>query len=147
MDTLFHHILVPVDFTSKNHAALSAAEQLAKQNAARISLLHVIEFIDFPEDDEITDFYDKLRARSATELDKLVSHLDPSVDVTVDTIVSHRAHGIVTYAVDNSIDLIVMSSHPIDPERRGGWGTISYQVSALCHCPIMLVKQPAKEAN
>jgi len=141
MNNLFQHILVPVDFTPKNQAALSVAEQLAVQNAARVSLLHVIEFIDFPEDDEISDFYDKLRVRSTSQLDKLVSGLDPSIDVTIDTIVSHRSQGIVTYAIDNSVDLIVMSSHPIEPSRRSGWGTISYQVSALCQCPIMLVKQ------
>ncbi len=141
MDTLFQHILVPVDFTPKNEAALSAAEQLARQNAARLTLLHVIEFIDFPDDDEISEFYDKLRERSSTELEKLTRTLNPDVEVAAETIVSHRSRGIVTYAMENQIDLIVMSSHPIDLDRRAGWGTISYQVSALCQCPIMLVKQ------
>lgn len=141
MDTLFQHILVPVDFTPKNQAALSAAEQLARQNGARLTLLHVIEFIDFPDDDEISEFYDKLRERSSVELDKLVHSLNSDVDVAVETIVSHRSGGIVSYAIENQVDLIVMSSHPIDLEQRVGWGTISYQVSALCQCPIMLVKQ------
>lgn len=140
MDTLFQHILVPVDFTPKNQAALSAAEQLARQNGARLTLLHVIEFIDFPDDDEISEFYDKLRERSSGELDKLVHSLNSNVDVAVETIVSHRSRGIISYAIENQVDLIVMSSHPIDLERRAGWGTISYQVSALCQCPIMLVK-------
>jgi len=140
MDTLFQHILVPVHFTPKNQAALSAVEQLARQNGARLTLLHVIEFIDFPDDDEISEFYDKLRERSSGELDKLVHSLNSDVDLAVETIVSHRSRGIVSYAIENQVDLIVMSSHPIDLERRAGWGTISYQVSALCQCPIMLVK-------
>ena len=143
METVFKHILVPVDFTEKNTAAIAAAAQLARQCDARISLLHVIEFIDFPDDDEITSFYDKLRDRSESELEKLLTLFDEDeFDVTVETIINHRSKGIVSYAVDNDVDLIVMSSHPIDPKRSEGWGTISYQVSAVCHCSIMLVKQP-----
>ncbi len=144
MDTVFNHILVPVDFTAKNQAAIAAARQLARQSGARVSLLHVIEFIDVPEDDEeISSFYDKLRARSQRELDKLLTMFTgDDCEVTVETVINSRSKGIVLYAGENDVDLIVMSSHPIDPDKRsGGWGTISYQVSAFCHCSIMLVKQ------
>ena len=147
MNSLFQHILVPVDFTPKNQTALSAAEQIAIQNGASVSLLHVIEFIDFPDDDEIADFYAKLQSRSAEELDKLVDQLDSEINPTVETIINYRSEGIVAYALENAVDLIVMSSHPIDPKRRIGWGTISYQVSALCHYPIMLVKQPSERST
>ena len=144
METLFNHILVPVDFTEKNLAAIAAAGQLARQCDARVSLLHVIECIDFPDDDEIASFYEKLRERSENELDKLLELFSKEdFDVTVETMINNRVKGIVLYAAQNDVDLIVMSSHPIDPSiRSDGWGTISYQVSALCHCSIMLVKQP-----
>lgn len=142
MEAMFNHILVPVDFSEKNEVAIAAAQELAKQNAARVSLLHVIEFIDFPDDDELSDFYAKLRARSDQELDQLLNLFDnDSLDVSVETIINNRVKGIAMYAADNNVDLIVMSSHPIQPEKRGqGWTTISYQVSAICHCSIMLVK-------
>ena len=71
MESVFNHILVPVDFTEKNLPAIAAATQLAQQSDARITLLHVIEFIDFPDDDEIATFYDKLRERSEEELETL----------------------------------------------------------------------------
>jgi nucleotide-binding universal stress UspA family protein len=145
MENLFSHILVPVDFSEQNLAAIAAAMQLARHNDARITLLHVIEFIDFPEDDEIAGFYEKLRARSERELDRLQATVgERDVQVRVDTIINHRSRGIALYAVDNQVDLIVMSSHAVNPVRGGeGWGTISYQVSALCPCSIMLVKPPA----
>lgn len=145
METLFNHILVPVDFTEKNAVAIAAAQELARQSAARISLLHVIEFIDFPDDDEISSFYEKLQRRSEQELDELLKLFkDDSLDVSVDTIINNRAKGIALYAAENDVDLIVMSSHPVSPEKRGGhgWTTISYQVSAICQCSILLVKQP-----
>jgi nucleotide-binding universal stress UspA family protein len=149
METLYNHILVPVDFTEKNQAAITAAIQLARPGGTRVSLLHVIEFIDFPDDDEMSSFYEKLEKRSETELDNLLSlFANDDIDVTVDTVVNNRSKGIVLYAVDNDVDLIVMSSHPLDPEKRSlGWATISYQVSVLCHCSIMLVKQPVSATS
>ena len=34
-----------------------------------------------------------------------------------------------------------MSSHKLDPENAAeGWGTISFKVGVLSHCPVMLVK-------
>jgi nucleotide-binding universal stress UspA family protein len=142
MKTSFQHILVPVDFSEKNLAAMEVASQIAKENPARITLLHVIEFIDFPEDDEIKNFYEKLRKRSEAEFEKLLQQVDvDQFDVTVDTIVNHRSKGVVLYAADNDVDLIVMSSHAFHPQQSSeGWGTISYQVAALCQCSIMLIK-------
>ena len=145
MNNPFQHLLVPVDFTEKNLAAIDVARQLARQSEARITLLHVIEFIDFPVDDEITGFYEKLRTRSDQEMDKLLTlFAGEEFDVGVDTIINHRSKGIALYAVENEVDLIVMSSHPFDPKQpTEGLGTISYQVSALCRCSILLVKQAA----
>jgi hypothetical protein len=39
------------------------------------------------------------------------------------------------------VDLIVLTSHPLEPDRPGGgWGTISYQVAVFADCPVLLVK-------
>jgi len=104
----------------------------------------VIEFIDFPNDEEIKNFYEKLRARSEKELEKLLALLaGEEMLVAVETIINHRSKGIALYAAENNVDLIVMSSHPFNPSQPSeGWGTVSYQVSALCQCSIMLIKQP-----
>lgn len=147
MVTEFNHILVPVDFSEKNLAAIAAAKQLARPSGARVTLLHVIEFIDFPDDEEMSSFYEKLEQRSEQELSKLQREFaDDDLDVTVETVVNNRGKGIVLYAVEHHVDLIVMSSHPVDPAKpSAGWSTISYQVSALCPCSVMLVKQPATQ--
>lgn len=149
MATMFNHILVPVDFSEKNQVAIATAQELGRQFAARVSLLHVIEFIDFPDDDEISSFYDKLKLRSERELDKLLKlFTDDGFDVSVETIINNRVKGIALYAAENDVDLIVMSSHPINPENRAhGWTTISYQVSAICQCSVMLVKQPLVDSD
>ena len=149
MDLQIDHILVPVDFTNKNEEAVRVAQQLAKQNHARVTLLHVIESIDFPEDDEISSFYSRLESRAANEMDKLLALFsDQDLDVSVETVINSRCQGIVLYAVDNAVDLIVMNSHPIrDRKDRHGLATISYQVSVLCPCSVMLVKSSPEDAK
>jgi nucleotide-binding universal stress UspA family protein len=49
--------------------------------------------------------------------------------------------GILKVAADCKADLIILSSHRIDPAHpTEGWGTISHQISVLADCPVLLVK-------
>lgn len=138
----FQHLLIPLDFTEKNRAALDIAFEIAVQNRARTTLLHVIETIDGAADAELQSFYAKLQQRSQTELESAAQRFSQA-GLTVDTKIrfGRRLHEIVQDAVDRQIDLIVMSSHVVDPQRPvQSLGTLSYQISMLCPCPILLVK-------
>ena len=138
----FQRILLPVDFTEKNASALEIARELATQYDATISLIHVIETINLPEDEELRSFYAELEKRSRTQLSELVSRFDETkTPVDQEVRFGHRAEEIVSFASNQAIDLIVMSSHPIDKGSAvRSWNTLSYQVSLLCPCPILLVK-------
>ncbi len=142
MQESFDHILVPVDFTKKNERAIEIAKRLATEHSARVSLLHVIESLDFPEDEEVQQFLNKMEARSNQQLAQLKDRFGGNdLEVSSETVIHNRAGGIVLYALENGVDLIVMSSHKIEPgATRDDWATISYQVSLACPCSIMLVK-------
>ncbi len=138
----FHHILVPLDFTEKNRLALDTAFEIAAQNKARVTLLHVIEAIEGGEDAELREFFDRLQQRAEAELESRAQRFSEA-GLTVDRKVrlGRRTAEIVQDAADRQADLIVMSSHVIDPARPlQSWGAVSYQVSVLCRCPILLVK-------
>jgi nucleotide-binding universal stress UspA family protein len=138
----FHHILVPLDFTDKNRSALDVAFEIAQQNKARVTLLHVIETIEGAEDAEMREFYDRLQSRAESELEARAQPF-AAAGLVVDRKIrfGRRATEIVQDAADRQIDLIVMSSHPIDPSRPlRSIGTVSYQVSVLCRCPVLLLK-------
>ena len=138
----FQHLLLPVDFTPKNCAAVDVAFEIAVENRARVTLLHVIERVDAADDEEIEQFYAKLQTRAATELERLTQRF-ADTSLVVDTKVRYgkRANEIVQYSIEHDVDLIVMSSHKIDIEQPiRSWGTVSYQVSILCQCPVLLVK-------
>lgn len=138
----FRHLLVPVDFTEKNLAALDIALEIARENKARVTLLHVIETLEGPVDAEDEEFYQRLQTRSAVELEARAQPF-AGAGVAVDQKIrlGKPTAEIVKDAHERGADLIIMSSHPIDPEQPlQSWSTISYQVSVLCRCQILLVK-------
>lgn len=138
----YRNVLVPLDFTEKNLEALNVAQQLARQNDAHVTLLHVIETIEYVADDDIETFYNMLRDRAKRKLDLAAGPFEES-DIEVDRkiVLGKRGRGIVTYAIQNDIELVVMSSHKVslsDPPR--GLGSLSHQVSMMCPCAVLLVK-------
>lgn len=142
MSALFKNILVPLDFTPKNAAALRFALKLAKQNNARVTLLHIIETIDYAEDGEIAAFYESLKIRARANLATCSAQFhDAKVPIAEKVVLGKRGHGIISYSLQQNIDLIVLSSHKVKLDGEpGGWATLSYQVSILSQCPVMLVK-------
>jgi len=144
MRNRFQHILLPVDFTQKNRGALEITFELAVENQTRVTLLHVIETIEAAgePDDELREFYARLEQRAGSELESMMQRFEETkVNVEAKIRIGRRAQEILQFAEEHDVDLIVLSSHPIDREQPiESLGTISYQVSVLCRCPVLLVK-------
>jgi nucleotide-binding universal stress UspA family protein len=142
VESPFTHILVPLDFTPKNAAALDIARQLAAPAGARVTLLHVIETIEHATGREIEEFYRGLESRAGKELREAERPLAAQgILVSTEIVYGRRGAEIVRYARERGVDLVVMSSHVIDPKGPGGgWATLSYQVATFCPCPVLLVK-------
>ena len=139
---MFHRILVPVDLTEKSLAAVDLAYEFAAQSDAEVVLLHVIETIEHIQFDELKPFYERLATSARNGLEEF-SERFASHELKVDQalLYGHRTQEIVDYAIQNRIDLIIMSSHRIDPDRPGhDWSSISYAVAIMSPCPVLLVK-------
>ena len=138
----FRHILIPLDFTEKNLAALNIAFDLAAVNHAVTTMLHVIEEIQGDQDAEVQQFYDRLRNRAEAELETLSQRFDEAGLIVERKVrIGKRLKEIVIDSVERNVDLIVMSSHKPDlTSPLETWNTLSYQVSVLCPCPVLLVK-------
>lgn len=143
---MFRKILIPVDFTEKNEAALQAAQQIAAGRAsgeeAEIYLLHVIETIEHVDFEEMKDFYRDLENRAVAKLTRMEERCrEAGVRVYHDVQYGKRAEAIVHFAEERGMDLIVLSSHKVDRDHPAlGFGTISYRVAIVARCPVMLVK-------
>lgn len=140
----FRHILVPVDITGTSRAALDIAFDLAVEHNVRVTLLHVIQAIDHDgePDEETQRFYDHIQTRVESRLDEMAQEFrESAIQIAVRTPIGDRLREIATFASEQEIDLIVMSSHRVDPEDlAASWGTLSYRASVVCDCPILLVK-------
>jgi len=142
---MFRKILVPVDFTEKNEAALASAIEIAGRSdgeESEVTLLHVIETIEHVEFDEMKDFYRGLETRAAARLFAMEERFQSAgVRVRHDILYGKRAEAIVRFAEDHEMDLVILSSHKVDREHPAlGWGTISYRIAIVVRCPVLLVK-------
>lgn len=142
---MFGKILVPVDFTEKNEAALKSAVEIAGRSdgeGSEIILFHVVETIDHIDFNEMSEFYRGLETRAAARIFKLEERLrEQGLRVRNEVLFGKRAETIVRYAEEKAVDLMILSSHQVDRDHPAlGWGTISYRIAIVARCPVLLVK-------
>lgn len=139
---MFERILVPTDLTERSFKALEVALKIARHDEATVTLLHVVEMIMDTDTEDFRDFYEKLGRRANRLMDEAVTRFKKSpLPIDKQVMFGQRVKDIVSFAHSRDIDLIILMSHKIDSaDSSRGWGTISYKVSILSHCPVMLVK-------
>jgi nucleotide-binding universal stress UspA family protein len=142
---MYRKILVPVDFTDKNQAALDSAVEIAASGAeegGEITLLHVIETIEHIEFNEMSDFYRGLETRAAAKLFTMQEKLEgKGARVRHEVLFGRRAETVARYAEEHAVDLMVLSSHQVDRDHPAlGLGSISYRLAIIARCPVLLVK-------
>ncbi len=139
-NAVFEKILIPVDLTPKNRRAIEVGAALCPPTG-KVTLLHVIETLNLPWE-EVEDFYLSLEERARVELQNLAGPLrDAGIAHDQVVVYGGRAEEVVGYADEEEYDLIVASSHKIDPDDPGkGWASLSYKVAILARCPVLLVK-------
>ena len=141
MESMYKNILVPVDLTDKNAAAVEEAIRLAAGKGTTITLLHVIETLDLPFE-EIEDFYKQLATkarRKLRQLGKRASGRGP--ELRYETTYGRRVRAILDHVIDHNIDLVVITSHQIEPgDPPTSWMTISHQVTLFANCSVMVLR-------
>ncbi len=138
---MFRRILLPVDLTDKNEAALSAAREMVADDGS-ILLLHVIETIADAPFEDMQDFYQRLEEKARTGMSAMAEALaERRVAVEQHLIYGRRTSEIVSFAAQNGADLILVSSRHLDPDHpAAAWASISHQVAVLARCPVLLLK-------
>ncbi len=138
---MFRKILVPVDLTEKNLRAIEVACDLAQHHESEVTVLHVIETLDAPFE-ELEDFYQRLEETARKRMIELAKPLR-TAGVRHDFQITYgkRAPEIVLYSRDHGIDLIVITSHQVDPEdATRGFMTISHQVAIVASSAVLILK-------
>lgn len=139
---MFQHVLVPTDLSSKNQQTLEIGVKVASLGQGKVTLLHIIELIADTAFEEFEDFYTRLEQKAQQVMESLtVPYTGGQVNIERTIVYGNRAQEILKFAEAQSVDLIVVNSHKVNPDDpTQGWGTISYKVGILAQCPVMLVK-------
>lgn len=149
---MYRNIMVPHAGSGAEDEALKHAIMIAKDNNAKITILHVVENMPIPlslahsERKKITDNLTQIRNEMKKEMQK---QLDAKMEelgkhgIEVDTVVVHGypEDEIARIAVTEKCDLIVMAKRNKLTGIRGvlKLGSISRKILERVSCPLLLI--------
>jgi nucleotide-binding universal stress UspA family protein len=149
---MFKRILVPLDGSKLAEKALSYAEALAQKFEAELILVQVLqlmpEFVGGPHGGMV--FHEQIiqdRQAADVYLNSVMGQVRELVlPVRTVTLEAHSVTDrIIKLACDESVDLIVMSTHGRSGLSRLVHGSVAGQILHDAPCPVFLVK--AKESD
>lgn len=141
-------ILFPTDFSDRAEQALDQAIFFAREYGAELHMLHVTVLLEndphnpafhFPDHGEL---YDRVRDLCNSDMAKLAGR-HPHDDITI--VQTQRrnpsaANGILDYAKEHDIDLIVMATEGRRGLKRVLLGSVAGKVVQLAPCPVVTVR-------
>ncbi len=149
MSDVIEHILVPTDFSAPADHALLYAASLGERFGATIHLVHVVTASDVHADGSTDDFPDleafleKADLAARAKLDAGVDHRGMA-EATVERVVQRSVNpheGIVRYAEEHPIDLLVIALHGNSPLSQAVTGSVAEKVIRYAPCPVLVVER------
>lgn len=144
----FRHIVCAVDFSDCSLTALAQALCLARQTAAQLTLLHVIEMPpELRENAMAADFdVDRIRAAAEAEalrrLRDLVPHPSPIPGAVTTVVEEGKAYReVLRKAAEVNADLIVMGVHGRGALDLAMFGSTTHHVIREARCPVLVVRK------
>ena len=140
----YTHILMAVDFTKSAEQILNKARDIARHNNAKLSLLHVVEYVppvDYANDPMFSNWViddNEMLERAKSSLQKFSEkHKLENVDLNVQ--LGSPKHEISQFVEDHQCDLVILSSHG----RHGISLLLGSTANAVLHampCDILTIK-------
>ena len=141
------HILVPYDFSNFGDLAFEKAVEIAKKFESKITLFSVITSVDTSGMTwtRAQEYHDESEKKAKDDLTRIATKNPYGVDIEVKIAHEQSAvEGIVNFAKNNKVDLIVMGSHGRSGFKKLVLGSIAAGVLVKAECPVLTVK-PSKE--
>lgn len=145
---MFKHILVPVDGSDNSITALDKAVELVKLTGAALSILTVYRHhslleasLSMVRPDDPRPMDDVMREHAAEVAENAKSHaLAAGLDEARAFVKGGPvARGIVAFARDNAVDLVVMGGRGVGSAESYMLGSVSHKVTSLTDIPVMIV--------
>jgi nucleotide-binding universal stress UspA family protein len=145
-------ILAPTDFSTHSEQAVRYACRLAERLGSQLHLLHVLsEILPSGPDPMLmpvmpAQFYTENEDRAQATLKRL---LDPSWGCPAAVINAVRwgspVEAIVTYALDERIDLIIIATHGRAGLSHVFLGSVAERIVREAPCPVLTIRDRLEE--
>jgi len=137
-------ILFPTDGSKSAEFARRHATFLADRHGATLHVVHVEE-----REPDWSDVIEVTETDVLADLNVDVTELDGSPSQVVQHSLAHpsAAGGILSYAAEHDIDLIVMGTHGRRGVRRLFMGSVAEEVVRRSECPVLTVVAPEHEVQ
>jgi len=150
---LTQNILVPTDFSPSSMLAIDAACILARQNEAKITLVHVMDptplTVGAPGLGTMTEpeIEPEVEAKVHAELTRIRDEKLADFEHVKTALVISRnaADGIVHYAVKEGADMIVMATHGRSGLAHFLIGSVAENVVRHAECPVLTLRSKLGE--
>jgi nucleotide-binding universal stress UspA family protein len=136
-------ILVAIDGSEASMDAADYAISMSKVYDAELYALHVIRAdVDLFGPHETSEFMTRMRNEGEKYLNKVkLNANEKNIQIKTEIISSiNIAGGIVDYAEENNIDLIVIGTRGRSGFKKLLLGSVASHVVTYAHCPVMAVK-------
>jgi universal stress protein A len=140
----YQNILIAVDFTPEHTQVTDRAVWLAKQSRARLSLIHVVEFVHIDLANELVmpqdmELQTRLLETATTRLQEVAEGLEVAGEVQQWVELGTTKLEITRVAEEQNVDLIVLGSH----SRHGIGLLLGSTANAVLHgapCDVLAVR-------
>ena len=136
-------ILVAIDGSDASMDAADYTIPISKEYNAELYALHVIRVdVDLFGPHETSEFMTRMRNEGEKYLNKVkLNANEKNIQIKTEIISSiNIAGGIVDYAEENNIDLIVIGTRGSSGFKKLLLGSVASHVVTYAHCPVMVVK-------
>jgi nucleotide-binding universal stress UspA family protein len=136
-------ILVAVDGSDESMYAADLATSLSKEHNAELYALHVIHAdIDLFGPHETSEFITSMKNEGEKYLNKVkLKANQKNIQIKTEIISSMNiSGGILDYAEENNIDLIVIGTRGRSGFKKLLLGSVASHVITYAHCPVLVVK-------
>ena len=141
---------MPIDFSPESEKALVYAVPFARQFAAKLILVHVIEPIatpDFAESFPLVIRTDELIGSARRHLKRIAGDLqiEPALVGKVVVRFGKAFHEIVATAQAEQADLVIISTHGRTGLKHAFLGSTTERVVRHAGCPVLVVRPRERE--
>ena len=136
-------ILVAIDGSDASMDAADYTIPISKEYNAELYALHVIRAdVDLFGPHETSEFMTRMRNEGEKYLNKVkLNANEKNIQIKTEIISSiNIAGGIVDYAEENNINLIVIGTRGRSGFKKLLLGSVASHVVTYAHCPVMVVK-------